>query len=151
MFIGAFERNIIKKIFGKDIMSIKELTDITCVYIRPVSVIRVITGLKNNHDLLFTVLIDCFAEDNILSKKTFSVFYNLYSHKLQKRLLVSTNISEHEHIQSLSVVFENATWYEREIFDMFGIVFDRNPDMRRILLKVDDYSHPLRKNFIKKN
>lgn len=143
--IENITKNNILKILGKDIVDSWDESGMFYIEIRQNSLIRSLTTLSNNNSLLFSMLIDCFMVDHTRKNGRLSIYYILYSNALKNRICVVSDIQEDEHAQSISIIFQNAIWYEREIFDMFGIVFDRNPDMRRILLNYDDNSHPLRK------
>ena len=76
------------------------------------------------------------------------VVYHLFSmaHK-QKIVLKASCVKDHPHVQSVSAVWGTANWHEREAFDMYGIVFDGHPDLRRILCPDDYPGYPLRKDF----
>ena len=93
------------------------------------------------------ILNDLFAADFIHREKRFEVVYCLLSLKLNKRFVIKTSLSEHEKITSITSIFVNANWYEREIFDMFGVEFSNSPDTRRILTDYNFVGHPLRKDF----
>lgn len=103
--------------------------------------------LKESEELRFTVLTDLFGSDFPERAKRFEVVYNLLSLKLNKRLIIKTYVSEHESIPSAMSIFNAACWYEREVYDMFGINFDGNDDKRRILTDYEFEGHPLRKDF----
>jgi len=76
------------------------------------------------------------------------VVYHLFSYRTQKRCLVSKRISrEGPRLHSCSHIWPAANWHEREMFDLFGVVFDGHPDLKRILLPDDWQGHPLRKDY----
>ncbi|MGI4753540.1 MAG: NADH-quinone oxidoreductase subunit C [Janthinobacterium lividum] len=103
--------------------------------------------IKESEELRFTVLTDLFGSDFPERAKRFEVVYNLLSLKLNKRLIIKTYVSEYESIPSAMSIFNAACWYEREVYDMFGINFDGNDDKRRILTDYEFEGHPLRKDF----
>lgn len=146
MLFPLHQKKIIKSVLGKDIVKTAELNDNFYIYLRNSSILRCISILKSNIELNFSVLVDCFAVDCIQKSKCFSIYYQLISYKLQKTIFIVTDIQENELMQSLTILFDNANWYEREIFDMFGITFNDHPDMRRILNPHDHNSFPLRKD-----
>ena len=73
--------------------------------------------------------------------------YNFLSISQNLRIRLSLNIKDGESIESISSIYPCANWYEREIFDLFGISFNRHPDLRRILTDYDFEGFPLRKDF----
>ncbi|GJQ19681.1 MAG: NADH-quinone oxidoreductase subunit C [Bacteroidia bacterium] len=76
------------------------------------------------------------------------VVYHLFSMTHRHKIVLRTMCTrEHPHIQSVSAVWGTANWHEREAYDMFGIVFDEHPDLRRILCGDDYPGYPLRKDF----
>jgi NADH-quinone oxidoreductase subunit C len=103
--------------------------------------------LKTSEELRFTILTDLFAADFPSRNQRFELVYNLLSLKLNTRLLLKLECAEDEPVSSIAQIFSAATWYEREIYDMFGVNFIDNPDMRRILTDYGFVGHPLRKDF----
>jgi NADH-quinone oxidoreductase subunit C len=103
--------------------------------------------LKSSEDLRFTILTDLFAADFPSKEKRFEIVYSLLSLKLNMRILIKTYADDEELVPSAAVLFNAACWYEREIFDMFGVRFKDCPDMRRILTDYGFIGHPLRKDF----
>ncbi len=78
----------------------------------------------------------------------FEVNYHLFSTKHHKRLRLKVLLSEDDpHVTTVTTVWKTANWHERETYDMFGIIFDGHPDLRRILLPSDFDGHPLRKDY----
>ncbi len=101
--------------------------------------------LRDDKALRFTILTDLFAADFPDRPERFEIVYNLLSLKLNKRLIIK--IFTKDSAPSAAEIFSAATWYEREVFDMFGVTFDGCPDMRRILTDYGFVGHPLRKDF----
>ena len=108
---------------------------------------RVISFVKKEQSLRFTILTDLFATDFLGDKKRFELSYSLLSLKLNKRLVLKVRLAEEESIQSICKIYSAACWYEREVFDMYGIIFDNAKDLRRILTDYGFKGHPLRKDF----
>ncbi len=76
------------------------------------------------------------------------VVYHLYSMKLKHKIVLKVELSaDNPHCHSVQDVWKTANWHEREAYDMFGIIFDNHPDLRRILLPDDWEGHPLRKDY----
>ena len=93
------------------------------------------------------MLIDVTAVDYINKKRRFKLVYNLLSLKLNRRLQVHVEASELSLIPSITELYPNSAWYEREVWDMFGIFFTNHPDLRRILTDYGFEGFPLRKDF----
>ena len=110
-------------------------------------IISTILFLKTNEKCKFRQLIDITAVDYPHKDKRFKIIYLLLSHENNFRIVVSTFISENETITSISKIFPSANWMEREIFDMYGVLFKEHPDLRRILTDYGFRGHPLRKDF----
>ena len=111
------------------------------------NIIKVIKFLKEDNKCLFLQLIDVTAVDYISKKQRFEIIYLLLSHKYNTRLLLKTSLTEYENIDSICDVFPSANWYERECYDLFGVIFDGHPDLRRIMTDYNFVGHPLRKDF----
>ena len=107
----------------------------------------IIKFLKDNEKLFFKQLIDITAIDYPSRELRFEIVYLLISLKLNQRILVKTSINENDNIESISSIYKNANWYERECYDLFGIKFLNHPDLRRIMTDYNFEGHPLRKDF----
>ncbi|HWP85005.1 MAG TPA: NADH-quinone oxidoreductase subunit C [Terriglobia bacterium] len=102
--------------------------------------------LKARRGYLF--LSDVTAVDRYPSEPRFEVIYHLLCHERKERLRLKCRLpGEDPQIESVSGVWRAANWYEREVFDMFGIRFTGHPDLRRILMPEDWEGHPLRKDY----
>jgi len=117
------------------------------VLIDPTGIVPVISFLKNHHNGQFSVLADIAGMDVPTRKYRFEIIYNLLSLRYNSRIRVKTYTDELTPIDSLCPVFEAANWYEREIWDMYGVFFTNHPDLRRILTDYGFQGHPLRKDF----
>ncbi len=109
--------------------------------------VRCVTFLRDHHDCLFSQLIDITAVDYPEREKRFEMVYHFLSMDYNKRLRMKVSVSDGESVPSITSVFEAANWYEREVFDLFGITFSGHPDLRRILTDYNFEGHPLRKDF----
>ena len=103
--------------------------------------------LKTNEKSKFKQLIDITAVDYPEKEKRFQIVYFLLSHENNLRIIIKVNIDEKEEMSSITKIFPSANWMEREIFDMYGIVFKNHPDLRRILTDYEFKGYPLRKDF----
>jgi len=95
----------------------------------------------------FDYLVDITAVHYPKREQQFDMVYVLYSFPHNERIRVKTRIKDGEHVQSVVHIWPTADWLEREAFDMFGIVFDGHPGLKRILLPEDWKGHPLRKDY----
>ena len=126
------------------------ITNDNLIIICPVEKItNFLTFLKQDTNLSFKTLIDLFASDMLYLKQIrFEVVYNLLSYKLNSRITVKVYLESIKTQVPTSVnIFSSAGWYEREVFDMYGIYFENHPDLRRILTDYDFVGHPLQKDF----
>ena len=95
----------------------------------------------------FKSLIDITAVDYPDRKERFEVVYQLLSIRFNKRITVKIKVDELTFVPSVTKIFNAAGWYEREVYDLFGIIFKDNKDLRRILTDYGLKGHPLRKDF----
>lgn len=95
----------------------------------------------------FEMLIDVCGADYPERERRFDVVYHLLSLSRNLRIRVKVETDEDTAVPSITPVFPNADWYEREAFDMYGVFFDGHPDLRRILTDYGFHGHPLRKDF----
>ena len=109
--------------------------------------INVILFLKSHDKLKFRQLIDIAGVDYPEEEKRFSLVYLLLSHEKNIRIKISINFEIEKKIPTLTKVYPSANWMEREVFDMYGIIFTDHPDLRRILTDYNFEGHPLRKDF----
>ena len=110
-------------------------------------IVPLIEFLRNDPNCRFSTLIDITAVDNPAHAVRFDMVYHLLSMYQNQRIRVQARVREDEMVPSLIGVFPGANWYEREVFDMFGIYFIGHPDLRRILTDYGFRGHPLRKDF----
>lgn len=110
-------------------------------------IIAVLTFLRDDPDCRFVSFIDITAADYPEREKRFDVVYHLLSPYKNARVRVKVAAGEGDDVPSAIPVFKAADWFEREVFDLFGIAFVGHPDMRRILTDYGFQGHPLRKDF----
>lgn len=109
--------------------------------------VGLIEFLRNDANSRFSTLIDITAVDYPNRPARFDLVVHLLSMYRNQRIRVKTQLREDEVAPSLVGVFPGANWYEREVFDMFGILFSGHPDLRRIITDYGFRGHPLRKDF----
>ena len=117
------------------------------VTIAPTSVVAFVEFLKSDGACQFSSLVDITAVDYPQRSKRFDVIYHFLSMYQNHRIRLRVQIREDEMIPSIIDVHPSSNWFEREIFDMFGILFTGHPDLRRILTDYGFRGHPLRKDF----
>ena len=107
----------------------------------------VILFLKTNKDTKFRQLIDITAIDYPEREKRFRMVYFFLSHENNNRIIINSDIELNTKVPSITNIFPSANWMEREVFDMYGILFSKHPDLRRILTDYEFEGYPLRKDF----
>ena len=117
------------------------------VLIAPEGIIPVLTFLKDHHNCQFVSLADIAGVDVPTRDYRFEIVYNLLSLRFNARIRVKTYTDEMTPLDSSVEVFQGSNWYEREIWDMYGVFFANHPDLRRILTDYGFEGHPLRKDF----
>jgi NADH-quinone oxidoreductase subunit C len=110
-------------------------------------IVRVLTVLRDDADCLFEVLIDICGVDYPERDNRFDVVYHLLSPRKNQRIRVKCDTDEETAVPSVIDVFPAANWFEREAYDMYGILFSGHPDLRRILTDYGFQGYPLRKDF----
>ena len=105
------------------------------------------TFLKTHTNAQYDMLLDITAVDYPERNKRFDVVYILLSVKFNSRLIVKLSVDEITPIPTIEKIYPSAGWYERETWDMFGIFFQENKDLRRILTDYGFEGYPLRKDF----
>ena len=111
------------------------------------AIVPALTSLRDDPALMFEVLIDICAVDYPGRPDRFDVVYHLLSPRLNQRVRVKTTTDEATPVPSAVTVFPAANWFEREAFDLLGILFSGHPDLRRILTDYGFKGYPLRKDF----
>ncbi|HEX5622971.1 MAG TPA: NADH-quinone oxidoreductase subunit C [Sulfuricurvum sp.] len=141
-------------VFAADLEAIKAKFDVLDAYIQVDQMVVMIKAednfgvielLKNECD--YNQLSELSAIDWLAAEGKFEVFYQMLSMAKRKRLRIKCKIDEKESIQSVEKLFRSADWSEREMYDMFGIVINNHPYMKRILMPDDWEGFPLRKTY----
>jgi NADH-quinone oxidoreductase subunit C len=115
--------------------------------IEPARVIDTLKFLRDDPAAQFISLIDISGADYPEREKRFDVVYHLLSPKLNRRVRLKLQTDEETPVVSATSVYVGADWYEREIYDLFGVLFEGHPDLRRLLTDYGFDGHPLRKDF----
>ena len=117
------------------------------VLAKAADIVKVATFLRDDPACQFIGIIDVTAVDWPSREQRFDVAYHLLSPRLNQRVRVKVPTDEVTPVPSLVGVFAGVDWYERETFDLYGVLFTGHPDMRRILTDYGFEGHPLRKDF----
>jgi NADH-quinone oxidoreductase subunit C len=110
-------------------------------------IVEVLTVLRDDPDMLFEIPVDIAGVDYPGRAQRFEVVYHLLSPRKNQRIRVKLSTDENTAVPSVIPVFPFANWYEREAYDMYGILFSGHPDLRRILTDYGFQGYPLRKDF----
>ncbi|WP_032112086.1 NADH-quinone oxidoreductase subunit C [Candidatus Paracaedibacter symbiosus] len=111
------------------------------------SIVRVLTILRDNPECKFKILLDICGVDYPGELPRFRVVYHLLSIEHNQRVRVKIATNSEVPVPSVTSIFNSANWYEREVWDLFGIPFADHPDLRRIMTDYNFEGHPLRKDF----
>jgi NADH-quinone oxidoreductase subunit C len=118
------------------------------LHVDPEAVVEVCRYLRDDLDLQFEVLSDLTALDWPKEEKI-QVVYHLYSYGQRHQIVLKADLPrEAPKIATVENVWKAANWFEREVFDLFGVVFEGHSDLRRIMLPEDWLGHPLRKDYV---
>ena len=137
----------IKERFTEAVRAVEEFRGETTVTIDGKMLREVMRFLKEGETTGYDLLVDVAGVDFAGESPRFMVAYLLHSMKFNNRLRIKTRVAEGAALDTVSDIWRAADWFEREVFDMFGIAFNNHPDLRRILLTDDFTGHPLRKDF----
>jgi len=117
------------------------------IVVAPSNIVGLVDFLKSNRSCRFSTLVDITAVDYPGREKRFDVVYHLLSMYQNHRVRLRTAVRAEDMVASIVEVHPSANWFEREVFDMFGILFSGHPDLRRLLTDYGFRGHPLRKDF----
>ncbi len=140
----------LKDRFGETVESIHmppaAMTDVPIFFIKKEQICGVLEFVKKEPNFQYGFLADITASDEEADPR-FHVIYNLFSHQSKSRIRFKLSVADGEEVPTVTSVWKGADWAEREIFDMFGIVFKGHPNLRRILMDSRWQGHPLRKDY----
>ncbi|CAO1618514.1 unnamed protein product [Parajaminaea phylloscopi] len=131
----------------KYIQQFSVVKDELTLYIHPSAVVPTLTFLRDHTQTQFRAMMDVSGADYPTRSQRFEVVYHLLSIKYNSRIRVKTYADEVTPVPSATAVFRAADWYEREIWDLYGVFFLGHPDLRRIMTDYGFEGHPLRKDF----
>lgn len=137
----------IQKVLTTDLLSSKIQYGELTVCVAKESIARALTTLRDHPDCLFKLLLDVCGVDYPNHTERFRVVYHLLSVDHNHRIRVKVAVDELSSVPSVTSIFNTANWFEREVYDLYGIAFTDHPDLRRLLTDYDFEGHPLRKDF----
>lgn len=142
-------KNFFTFLFGflPGVKSVSISSEMVIINLDPSSLEDIFLLLSKNQRFRFLLLMDIWATDTMNSDSRFEVNYSLLSVRSNFRLFLRVSLSEMASLPSITHIYNSAGWLEREVWDMFGILFYNNRDLRRILTDYGFEGHPLRKDF----
>lgn len=117
------------------------------ITVEPADVVEVLSFLRDDVQCQFISFIDLCGADYPARARRFDVVYHLLSPRQNQRIRVKTMTDEERPVPSVTGVYPGAEWFEREAYDLYGILFTGHPDLRRLLTDYGFDGHPLRKDF----
>jgi NADH-quinone oxidoreductase subunit C len=138
--------DIVGKKFGDKVSSKSAFGELT-IETNAASIVEVLTFLRDDKDCSFFSFIDLAGADYPSREQRFEVIYHLMSPTKNTRIRVKLRTDEESTVPSVTGVFPGADWFEREAYDLYGILFTGHPDLRRLLTDYGFEGHPLRKDF----
>lgn len=118
------------------------------LHVEPHAIVEVGSYLRDEPDLKFEILSDLTCLD-LPKENKIQVVYHLYSYSQRRQIVLKVDLPREEpRVSTVEGVWKAANWMEREVFDLFGVVFEGHSDLRRILLPEDWVGHPLRKDYV---
>nr|YP_007890795.1 NADH dehydrogenase subunit 9 [Seculamonas ecuadoriensis]AGH24490.1 NADH dehydrogenase subunit 9 [Seculamonas ecuadoriensis] len=131
----------------KYIDKISYAKDTLILHTSPRNLVNLMRLLRDDTNAQYKILIDICGVDYPERPNRFEVAYCLLSIRYNNRIIVKTEADEVTPVPSITKIFSNANWCEREVWDLFGVYFSDHPDLRRILTDYGFEGHPLRKDF----
>ena len=146
---GALEElgQHVASVLSDQVMGCSIAHDELMVTARAEQIVKVVTFLRDDPMCLFKVLVDICGTDYPERPKRFDVVYNLLSLVHNQRIRIKVEADDETPVPSITGVHNSANWFEREIWDMYGVMFSDHPDLRRLLTDYGFEGHPLRKDF----
>ncbi|EHK56606.1 NADH-quinone oxidoreductase subunit C [Allomesorhizobium alhagi] len=141
--LAAYIREKLDGQIGDAVVAYGELT----LTVEPADIVAVLNFLRSDVQCQFISIIDICGVDYPSRARRFDVVYHLLSPRQNQRIRVRVMADEDTLVPSVTEVFPGADWFEREAYDLYGILFSGHPDLRRILTDYGFEGHPLRKDF----
>jgi len=142
-------RRLVEK-FGDAVVSTHSDFGDDTALVRREKIVEICAFLRDDPELLFDLAMDLTGVDYLGEAPRFEVVYHLYSLEKKHRVRIKVRLHEEDPtIDSVASVWPGMNWYEREAYDMYGIVFRNHPNLKRILMYEGFVGHPLRKDYPK--
>ena len=139
--------NILDTVIDKNDYKLEFENGLFLLNLKQSLLIKAVKALKENENIKFNQFIDLTAVDYPNKKNRFEMVYIFLSVEFNFRIIIKFFINENDSVESITNLFPAANWYEREVWDLFGIAFNNHPDLRRLLTDYGFIGHPLRKDF----
>jgi NADH/F420H2 dehydrogenase subunit C len=137
----------LKMILGKGCQAMIEDRGEVCLIIKKEYLIDSLKLLRDHSSSQFKVLVDITAVDYPAREKRFEVVYQLLSVRYSERLRLKVLVDAFEGVPTVTEVYAAGNWFEREVWDLFGVYFENHPDLRRLMTDYGFEGHPMRKDF----
>ena len=131
---------------GRGIQTYFKNDELTVILSKSI-LLKVLNFLKDDKVFQFKQLIDLCGVDYPNRTDRFEIVYHLLSLNLNQRIRVKLSVNDGDTVPSIVSLYDAANWYEREVWDLYGVIFTDHPDLRRILTDYGFEGHPLRKDF----
>ncbi len=140
--------NKLKARFAESIVDAHSYRGDDTAIVKKEELLDIFIFLRDDKELLYNFMMDLTVVDYLGKEPRFEVVYHLYSLAYNRRVRIKTRVSESEcSVDSIVSIWPSANWFEREAFDLYGIVFKGHPNLSRILLYDSFQGHPLRKDY----
>ncbi|MET0599198.1 MAG: NADH-quinone oxidoreductase subunit C [Mesorhizobium sp.] len=144
--LDDFAAGVAGKLGGRVQTSTIAFGELTIV-VEPSDIVATLSLLRDDPECQFVSFIDISGADYPARPRRFDVVYHLLSPRQNRRIRVKVSTDEATPVPSVTGVYPGADWFEREAYDLFGILFSGHPDLRRLLTDYGFEGHPLRKDF----
>ncbi len=138
---------VISSELGENVVRVEVNFDELNIYVKTSSIVQTMRFLRDDHRTNFISFVDLCGVDYPGRENRFDIVYHLMSPKLNTRIRVKIECDEQTPVPSITPIYPAAEWFEREAWDMYGVLFSDHPDLRRILTDYGFDGHPLRKDF----
>ncbi len=144
--LATLGQHVAKALGGDVVETVVALGELT-VTVKREAILRTLTFLRDDPACRFTQLVELCGVDYPDRAQRLEIVYHMLSMTLNQRIRVKLTTDEMTPIESVAPLFPTANWFEREAYDMVGVMFDNHPDLRRILTDYGFEGHPLQKDF----